>query len=410
MSTEELYAKTGKNYSFNFNTKSKPENGKWVAFTGGTYGNPLNVIADSSKPSTFKAEGSMHKHMSWGFSEPGVYEIEVTVTEDGGKKTKPAILTFVVGDTAKPTGNKIANGNHDDKELIEPLVVKPNKPVRNSEKASDNEQGSLRPIETGHLDFGPAFVNDKLGFYIGDESGRATDSTDASGHHLHDPNKVVLVVGANRKRTLGKEVPVNEDTEFIGKKGDTFYHLPLSEDHSAIWPGFDTNKIAHAFPKGMDIEIKPESQPEGARWYAHRFSNLGTSAQRIADSTGPARIHSDKPFHSHLDWIFTAAGTYKIQMRAVNDTDATDWTTITFDVDSNNAAKESVDKPLKAATPLSGAPVSKASESAAKKKADKSKSGLLANTGLSAAEWLMALAMLLIGAGFWILGMKRMRD
>lgn len=410
LSTEELYAKTGKNYSFNFNTKSKPENGKWVAFTGGTYGNPLNVIADSSKPSTFKAEGSMHKHMSWGFSEPGVYEIEVTVTEDGGKKTKPAILTFVVGDTAKPTGNKIANGNHDDKELIEPLVVKPNKPVRNSEKASDNEQGSLRPIETGHLDFGPAFVNDKLGFYIGDESGRATDSTDASGHHLHDPNKVVLVVGANRKRTLGKEVPVNEDTEFIGKKGDTFYHLPLSEDHSAIWPGFDTNKIAHAFPKGMDIEIKPESQPEGARWYAHRFSNLGTSAQRIADSTGPARIHSDKPFHSHLDWIFTAAGTYKIQMRAVNDTDATDWTTITFDVDSNNAAKESVDKPLKAATPLSGAPVSKASESAAKKKADKSKSGLLANTGLSAAEWLMALAMLLIGAGFWILGMKRMRD
>lgn len=60
--------------------------------------------------------------------------------------------------------------------------------------------------------------------------------------------------------------------------------------------------------------------------------------------------------------------------------------------------------------------MSKTSESAAKKnekdkkKADKSKSGLLANTGLSAAEWLMALAMLLIGAGFWILGMKRMRD
>lgn len=103
-------------------------------------------------------------------------------------------------------------------------------------------------------------------------------------------------------------------------------------------------------------------------------------------------------------------------MRAVNDKDATDWTTITFDVDSNNATAGSVDKPLKVATPLSGAPVSKASESAAKKnekdkkKADKSKSGLLANTGLSAAEWLMALAMLLIGAGFWILGMKRMRD
>lgn len=418
LSTEELFAKTGKNYTFDFKTKSKPKNGAWMAFTGGNKVNPLKVIADSSKPASFKAEGSTHKHMSWGFTEPGIYEIEVTVTEDGGKKTKPEVLTFVVGDAAKSKKNQNEKNGAAAKK---PLFAKPASP---SQETSDNEKGSLRRIETGHLDFGPAFVNDKLGFYIGDESGRTTDNTDAGGHHVHDPSKVVLVVGPNRKRTLGKDVELTEDTEFIGKQGDTFYHLPLSEDHSAIWPGFDTNKIAHAFPKGMDIEIKPESQPEGAQWYAHRFSNLGTAAERIADSTGPARIHNDGPFHSHLDWIFTKAGTYKIQMRAVNDKDATDWTTITFDVDSNNATEGSVDKPLKAATPLSGAPVSKASGSASKKKADstnkknekdkkkadKSKSGLLANTGLSAAEWLMALAMLFIGAGFWILGMKRMRD
>ncbi|ARU46986.1 choice-of-anchor M domain-containing protein [Corynebacterium silvaticum] len=448
-STEEIYGVTEDNYEFTITPKSTPQGGKWVAYSGDANSSE-NRIGDSSGKHVYKAEGSTHRHLNWVFTKPGKYTMDVEVKDTWDEVSKPVTLTFDVRDSSVPAGStpgsetqkpgkpdKGTSGNSKTTVPQQDSLARPTtKPV-----AKQDRSDGRRELVDGHLDFGPAFVDGKLGFYIGDDVKREHDAVSDGGHNLDHPDKVALVVGENRRFTIGEKgnrgIPENDDTAFLGKKGDHVYYLPNTQDHNAVWPGFDTNKVRNAFPKGMSIEIEPESMPDGAKWWAGHLPSLSNDLIKLADSSGKAVIDREEPFHEHADWFFTKPGTYKIKMRAVANESgtstqamtsdgktiniglvasgetATNWETIVFEVGGEGAIRaasgsgstgvQSTSSSSKGTQ--SSKTVALAKNDNAPKKGVKS---LLANTGASP-EIALALAMLFVGVGFAAIGYRRMK-
>ncbi|OAG71304.1 substrate-binding protein [Corynebacterium ulcerans] len=448
-STEEIYGETEGDYEFTITPKSAPQGGKWVAYSGDANSSE-NRIGDYTGKRVYKAEGSTHRHLNWVFTKPGKYTMDVVVKDDWDEVSKPVTLTFDVRDSSASADStsgsesqkpgKPDKGATGDSNTTSPKQDSSARPTSKPVAKKDRSDGR-RELVDGHLDFGPAFVDGKLGFYIGDDVKREHDATSDSGHNLDHPDKVALVVGENRRFTIGEKgnrgIPENDDTAFLGKKGDHVYYLPNTQDHNAVWPGFDTNKVRNVFPKGMNIEIEPESMPDGAQWWAGHLPSLSNDLIKIADSSGKAVIDREEPFHEHADWFFTKPGTYKIKMRAVangsgistqamtsdgktiniglvaSGETATNWETIVFEVGGEGAIRATSGSGSTGAQSTSSSSkgtqgsktVASAKNDNAPKKGVKS---LLANTGASP-EIALALAMLFVGVGFAAIGYRRMK-
>ncbi|AKN78156.1 choice-of-anchor M domain-containing protein [Corynebacterium ulcerans] len=448
-STEEIYGETEGDYEFTITPKSTPQGGKWVAYSGDAHSSE-NRIGDYTGKRVYKAEGSTHRHLNWVFTKPGKYTMDVVVKDDWDEVSKPVTLTFDVRDSnasADSTSGSEAQkpgkpdrGTTGDSNTTSPKQDSSARPTSKPVAKKDRSDGR-RELVDGHLDFGPAFVDGKLGFYIGDDVKREHDATSDGGHNLDHPDKVALIVGENRRFAIGEKgnrgIPENDDTAFLGKKGDHVYYLPNTQDHNAVWPGFDTNKVRNAFPKGMNIEIEPESMPDGAQWWAGHLPSLSNDLIKIADSSGKAVIDREEPFHEHADWFFTKPGTYKIKMRAVANESgtstqamtsdgktiniglvasgetATNWETIVFEVGGEGAIRAtSGSGSTGAQSTSSSSKGTQGSKTAALAKNDnapkKGVKSLLANTGASP-EIALALAMLFVGVGFAAIGYRRMK-
>ncbi|PLW02676.1 choice-of-anchor M domain-containing protein [Corynebacterium ulcerans] len=448
-STEEIYGETEGDYEFTITPKSTPQGGKWVAYSGDAHSSE-NRIGDYTGKRVYKAEGSTHRHLNWVFTKPGKYTMDVVVKDDWDEVSKPVTLTFDVRDSnasADSTSGSEAQkpgkpdrGTTGDSNTTSPKQDSSARPTSKPVAKKDRSDGR-RELVDGHLDFGPAFVDGKLGFYIGDDVKREHDATSDGGHNLDHPDKVALIVGENRRFTIGEKgnrgIPENDDTAFLGKKGDHVYYLPNTQDHNAVWPGFDTNKVRNAFPKGMNIEIEPESMPDGAQWWAGHLPSLSNDLIKLADSSGKAVIDREEPFHEHADWFFTKPGTYKIKMRAVangsgtstqamtsdgkaisiglvaSGETATNWETIVFEVGGEGAIRAtSGSSSTGAQSTSSSSKGTQGSKTAALAKNDnapkKGVKSLLANTGASP-EIALALAMLFVGVGFAAIGYRRMK-
>ncbi|WP_368266808.1 choice-of-anchor M domain-containing protein [Corynebacterium ulcerans] len=448
-STEEIYGETEGDYEFTITPKSAPQGGKWVAYSGDAHSSE-NRIGDYTGKRVYKAEGSTHRHLNWVFTKPGKYTMDVVVKDDWDEVSKPVTLTFDVRDSNASAGNtpgseaqkpgKPDRGTTGDSNTTSPKQDSSARPTSKPVAKKDRSDGR-RELVDGHLDFGPAFVDGKLGFYIGDDVKREHDATSDGGHNLDHPDKVALIVGENRRFTIGEKgnrgIPENDDTAFLGKKGDHVYYLPNTQDHNAVWPGFDTNKVRNAFPKGMNIEIEPESMPDGAQWWAGHLPSLSNDLIKLADSSGKAVIDREEPFHEHADWFFTKPGTYKIKMRAVangsgtstqamtsdgkaisiglvaSGETATNWETIVFEVGGEGAIRAtSGSSSTGAQSTSSSSKGTQGSKTAALAKNDnapkKGVKSLLANTGASP-EIALALAMLFVGVGFAAIGYRRMK-
>lgn len=448
-STEEIYGVTEDNYEFTITPKSTPQGGKWVAYSGDANSSE-NRIGDSSGKHVYKAEGPTHRHLNWVFTKPGKYTMDVEVKDTWDEVSKPVTLSFAVRNSNAPAGSpqgsetqkpgKSEKGTTGDSRTTAPQPDSSARPTTKPVAKQDRSDGR-RELVDGHLDFGPAFVNGKLGFYIGDDVKREHDAVSDGGHNLDHPDKVALVVGENRRFTIGEKgnrgIPENDDTAFLGKKGDHVYYLPNTQDHNAVWPGFDTNKVRNAFPKGMSIEIEPESMPDGAQWWAGHLPSLSNDLIKLADSNGKAVIDREEPFHEHADWFFTKPGTYKIKMRAVANESgtstqamtsdgktiniglvasgetATNWETIVFEVGGEGAIRAaSGSGSTGAQSTSSSSKRTQSSKTVALDKNDnapkKGVKSLLANTGASP-EIALALAMLFVGVGFAAIGYRRMK-
>jgi surface-anchored protein len=159
-------------------------------------------------------------------------------------------------------------------------------------------------LATGHIDaFNPVL----------DEDGslRLALKEDVTGSHvLHTPESVDLVV----KNAALRTVPEN----FLPGMPSEIYHLPLTQDHNLIWPGWDTQSITSAFP-GADTDIVVSEVEGPGKVFLWSQGNFGAPKSLMKDGTGyelPNTISQPYPAHTHANWAFTAPGTYELTVRA----------------------------------------------------------------------------------------------
>lgn len=354
ISTEDAYKDTKKNYTFTFTPVKAPKDGEWLAYLADQTGLDQR-LAGSDGTHSYTTEGPDHMHLNWAFNKPGTYEVGVTVAEQDGKTAKNAILRFKVATedsssaTPPTTGNDNAteggsNGSTDgttdnNAPSKEPTPESP-------EPAPSEEPSKKREITKGHIDFGPKVVDNKLGFYVNEDD----------RHNV--PEDVALRIHDARRVTVADSLAKTLSFTGMVKTGSTIYHLPLQQDHNAVWPGWDTIKVGQDY-RDAAIEVRPKSAPTDGQWWAGHTASLNTPERTLADSKGTHTIKGveDGPFHVHAHWIFTEPGRYEIDMRTVNNNGdkLTDWHTVTFLVgdsttqpggnDSEEEGEKEKDKP-----------------------------------------------------------------
>lgn len=341
ISTEDAYQDTKKNYTFTFTPVKAPKDGEWLAYLADQTGLDQR-LAGSDGTHSYTTEGPDHMHLNWAFNKPGTYEVGVTVAEKDGKTAKKAILRFKVASEDSSSATPPTKGNNNASEGgsndstdgttendagssadngTESTAPSKERNPETTEPAPSATPSQKREITKGHIDFGPKVVDNKLGFYVNEDD----------RHNV--PEDVALRVHDTQRVPVADSLAKTLSFTGMVKTGSTIYHLPLQQDHNAVWPGWDTIKVGQDY-RDAAIEVRPKSAPTDGKWWAGHTASLNTPERTLADSNGTHTIKGveDGPFHVHAHWIFTEPGRYEMDMRAVNHNGdkLTDWHTVTF--------------------------------------------------------------------------------
>lgn len=159
-------------------------------------------------------------------------------------------------------------------------------------------------LDTGHIDAFTPILND-------DGSLRLTVKEDVTppGDVLRTPESVELFV----KSDALLEFPEG----FVPGLTGNAYHLPLTQNHNLIWPGWETQLIGSEYPAAdTDIVISEIDGP--GKVFLWSQGGFGTLKSLLKDGGYelPATISQPYPAHTHAAWAFTEPGTYKFTVRA----------------------------------------------------------------------------------------------
>lgn len=175
-----------------------------------------------------------------------------------------------------------------------------------SASAAENPVVKEDPIrfETGHIDAFNLSLN-------ADDSVRLTLKEDVTGSHvLRTPESVELSV---RSEAFSTNLPSGS---LPSGAPNTFWHLPLTQDHNLIWPGWDTQGVQTAYPGAKtEIDVAVDGPGDVYLWSQGSF---GTPTSLLVGGGYklPASINQAFPAHTHANWAFTEAGTYKLTASA----------------------------------------------------------------------------------------------
>ena len=106
--------------------------------------------------------------------------------------------------------------------------------------------------------------------------------------------------------------------DVLGPVGTATYVLPETQNSDIVWPGLSTEGIDYAaLPDGADLTLHLAQAPEGARVAFFQGGTFGAGATVHFDSTkGDGLVHTNEATHMHGNWVFSAPGTYRIEVGA----------------------------------------------------------------------------------------------
>ena len=106
--------------------------------------------------------------------------------------------------------------------------------------------------------------------------------------------------------------------DVLGPVGTATYVLPETQNSDIVWPGLSTEGIDYAaLPEGADLTLHLAQAPEGARVAFFQGGTFGAGAKVHFDSTkGDGVVHTTESTHMHGNWVFSAPGTYRIEVGA----------------------------------------------------------------------------------------------
>lgn len=133
---------------------------------------------------------------------------------------------------------------------------------------------------------------------------------DVTGSHVHRaPESVELHVKSAALTTIPDGVP----------GAGSSYHLPLTQNHALLWPGWDTMATQAA---GVDPSIRLNFTKVEGPGSIHLFSFSAFGGLKPLLEGGATELASGAaltqafPAHTHADWIFTAPGVYTVTAHA----------------------------------------------------------------------------------------------
>lgn len=194
-------------------------------------------------------------------------------------------------------------------------------------------------LDTGHIDAFNLVLNE-------DDTARLVLKEDVTGSHvLRTPESVTLAVKSQAFSTNlpSAGVPEGAPTEL--------YHLPLTQDHELIWPGWDSQSVGSVYGSQAKVDIDVTAVDGPGEVFLWTTGQWGGVAPLLTEGwTFPGTIHQDFLAHVHANWGFTQPGTYTLTAHAdVTSADGTQTST------SNEATYTFVVAPVPTALSVSGA-------------------------------------------------------
>ena len=106
--------------------------------------------------------------------------------------------------------------------------------------------------------------------------------------------------------------------DVLGPVGAATYVLPETQNSDIVWPGLSTEGIDYAaLPEGADLTLHLAQAPAGARVAFFQGGTFGAGATVHFDSAkGDGVVHTTEATHMHGNWVFSAPGTYRIEVGA----------------------------------------------------------------------------------------------
>lgn len=142
-----------------------------------------------------------------------------------------------------------------------------------------------------------------------------------------DPADVLFGVRSGARTT----VPADPAYAFLGDAGDDVWVLPETQDPELLWPGLSTEEVTAG--DAVDLRLLAVRGPGAVSVFTH--DPFGAPEVLLDSGNGlPDQLTLPVGTHTHANWAFTAAGTYRLVVRATVTIDgatvSSDPVTLTF--------------------------------------------------------------------------------
>ena len=163
--------------------------------------------------------------------------------------------------------------------------------------------GNCQPgivLDYGHIDT----------FFVSEAGGTAVMqlNEDVTGSHVkRAPETVLLKVKESANQPVASGLP----------GAPQGYLLPLTQDQSLIWPGWDTNNTKSGGYSNVGINVTNVDGPGTVYIYSQgSFGDLNPVLDGGRTSL-PGVIRQASPAHTHAQWVFSEKGIYTLTAHAV---------------------------------------------------------------------------------------------
>ena len=171
-------------------------------------------------------------------------------------------------------------------------------------------------IARGHLDVRLTQASGEGGLTYG-LAVKDDSLTNARTSVLRTVGSTTLAVAPNAR--FVRQASLSDPSyDVLGTVGTATYVLPETQNSDIVWPGLSTEGIDYAaLPDGADLTLHLAQAPEGARVAFFQGGTFGAGAKVHFDSTkGDGLVHTTEATHMHGNWVFSAPGTYRIEVGA----------------------------------------------------------------------------------------------
>lgn len=319
-----------------------------------SFGRPQVLFSSAKKTAqSISVPGASHVHSAWVFSTPGEYVFKARFTgrDSAGRplESQPHEVRFAVGQkaidaarsaapqpTAAPTAPSTPTtpSHPAAPSTPQPTVVPapapvpttapqptqkpaPNpapKPVPTTKPAPQpvpqptstpapqpampSQQGAL-VLDHGHVDvFNVTIAGGKPVLSVAE---------DVTGSHVQRrPESVLLKVKPSAKAQIPQGYP----------GAPSAYLLPLTQNQSLLWPGWNTLATRGHKVSSVDISVLKVTGPGEVNVFSQGFDGSAVPLLTNRKFALPGTIRVDEPSHVHANWTFSKPGRYTMLVKA----------------------------------------------------------------------------------------------